>query len=51
MNNNIHEADREKATCIVKNLTFNRNIKSKHPFFNKKRKIEPDINLHAEEMF
>ncbi len=51
MKNSTHESDREKATCIINNLTFNKSIKKSHPFFNKKKKQEPDINLHAEEMF
>ncbi|CDW81857.1 UNKNOWN [Stylonychia lemnae] len=51
MNNNTHESDREKAQCISNNLQYNKRIQKLHPFFNKKEKIEPDINLEANDLF
>jgi len=51
MNNNTHESDREKANCISNNLQYNKRIKKLHPFFNKKKKLEPEINLDANDLF
>eukprot|EP00347_Sterkiella_histriomuscorum_P008795 403343722 len=51
MKNSTHEADREKASCISENLQFNKRIKQQHPFFNRKQKVEPDINLAANDLF
>ena len=42
-NANTHESDREKANCLVQNLTFSRSIRRAHPFFNRKAKVEPEI--------
>lgn len=51
MLNGTHESDREKATSIVKNLRYNRQVTKTNPFFNKKAKKEPDIDLKAKEMY
>lgn len=51
MQNGTHESDREKATSIVKNLRYNRSVIKSNPFFNKKAKEEPDIDLKAKDLY
>ena len=51
MKNGTHEGDRERATSIVKNLEFNKRISLKHPYFNRKTKKEPKVDLHATDLF
>lgn len=46
-----HESDREKATSIVKNLKYNKQVSKTNPFFNRTAKPEPDIDLKAKEMY
>jgi hypothetical protein len=51
MKNGGHDGDRERAGSIAKNLHFNKKVKKSHPYFNKKAKDEPDIDLEANDLF
>lgn len=52
MKNAMHDSDREKAASIVSNLVLpERETLKKNPFLYKKLSKEPNLNLHAADLF
>ena len=46
--NNTHELDRERAKSVAKNIRYNKNIAKRHPLFNRKPYVEPELDLNGQ---
>ena len=50
--NGTHDGDREKASSLVQNLSLPPpHMVRNNPIFDKRQKIERNLNLHAQDLF